>query len=214
MKTIFAIIAICFALITACMIYLIKSGTSIRSEGLIRPSVMTGDLRALTRSVLARLTPQFQNLEILVLDLDPSKPMGKSLLDALQSEHQILFRKKVNLILNATQSQTSEIANCDAPCWLVVPLGSAHQLSAGGFVNDRIKPLGRKYVTLSWIEFDRNLEVPPRCNDEKRVSFECIKPLSVHEAKRKMRDPNRNYFFMRKYLESDFFLFTEATVAN
>jgi hypothetical protein len=67
MKKITVILALSFILISACMIYLIRSGVSLRSASLISPSVMSPDRHSIAKGLVVRLFPDLQSARFIFM---------------------------------------------------------------------------------------------------------------------------------------------------
>lgn len=214
MKKIIALLTIAFLIITACIIYLITSGVSIRAATLIRPSAIGPQLQNIAKGITVRLAPELQNSQIVVWGLDLQNLENQEVLNSTQIEFERIYQKKVQIIADAHQKDLQELKACHEVCWLLVPPGQAHQLESNPLIESQIKSLQKTFFTLTLIPFQKVEEVPQNCIDQKRLSFECLKLVSVHEAQRKMKDPNQRYFFMKKYLDLDYFLFIQDPFAT
>lgn len=111
------------------------------------------------------------------------------------------------MLITSNEPLTSEIFNlCKSPCWIVMPPEKAHQLRANSFIEKYILPTQKPYRTMTWFDFHRGGLVPDACVQEKRLSFDCLKIVSTHEVEKKMKQPEARYFYLRKYLDQDYFL--------
>ena len=211
MKRLAFILAICFALISACIIYLLKSGISIRSAPLIRPSLMTGDLRHVARAVILRLSPELQNARYVLWGV-PSTSESQHLIELLRAEAEELHQKPVDLVATAEAMTTAELKRCKKPCWLLLPAESANELKLNSFIASKLpSEQGEKsnHINITLLPFTRGGEAPESCVAQKRLTLDCLKILAVHESQRKMRSAEL-HFFLRRYLDRDYFLFTES----
>jgi hypothetical protein len=59
------------------------------------------------------------------------------------------------------------------------------------------------------VPFYNNELVPDLCENQKRLTIDCLIPLSVRDVKKKIKDPTQLYFFLRKYNDRDYFLFVQ-----
>lgn len=209
MKRLTVLLILGFALIAACMIYLVKNGISLRSAPLISPSVMDDDMTNVGDALVSRLFPDLQTDHDMVLGLLPETDESRALLQKAAAAHERIFGRKPNLIADGERATDEELRTCEKSCWILVDRARANEMTPNDFIERRLKPLGRTYFTVTWVPFRPGAEVTTECLQEKRLTLDCIVPLSIHEARKKMRDPSKRYFFLRKYNESDHFLFTQ-----
>ncbi len=209
MKKIVALLGLAFLIISACLIYLVKSGVGLRSAPIIRPSILLEDGQNMSLGVVARLAPDFQTADYLLLGFLPETADSQKFLEMLKSEYEMLYKKSVQILPNAIEAKPEDIQACIAPCWLLLPNTMANELSNNEWIQKLIRPLNRNYFSITWIPFSTGGEVTDACVQQKRLTLDCLKMLSVHEAKRKMKETEKRYFFMRKYLDRDYFLFVE-----
>jgi hypothetical protein len=211
MKKIYLIFGIVFAIITACMIYLVKSGVGLRSAPLIRPTVMSPDHSNIAAHVVLRLFPELQEAHYIVWGVLPQTEDSQMLLTNFLKEYEKTFHMPARIILDAESVDTNEILNCAKPCWLLVNKDKANELSSNDFIEKKIQPLNQSYINITVVPFDNTEVVPEKCDSEKRVTADCITPLSVREVQKYLKKaPEQLHFFMRKYNEKDYFLFIQG----
>jgi len=209
LKKVSILVAIGFFVITAVMLYVLNMGVSIRSGAVIRPSLLQADAHKLTTAMLARLAPEFERVDYILLGLPDQNVLPKDFLLALKADFERLFGKNLNVIEDNGQTDLSQhLRECLKPCLLTTDFRKSHGLSTTNQQVSIIDHLGQNHVRLTILPFTRDSEVPPGCDDLKEITFECLTPLSVREVKRRFRKPER-YFFMRKYKLTDYFLFIE-----
>ena len=196
-----------FLVIIACMIYLVVRGVGLRSAPLIKPSVIEPNGANVASDVMLRLYPEFKNAHYVVWGVLPETPESTRLMSQMLSEYEKIHHAPAHMIVRALEAGEDELKACGEPCWLLLPTEKANELSPGSFAETKLKPLGRPYFSITWLEFSGDEVVPEHCEQEKRISFDCIKPLAVREVRRKLKDPSVSYFFMRKYNEIDNFVF-------
>jgi hypothetical protein len=90
-----------------------------------------------------------------------------------------------------------------------MPQDKANTLTPNAWIDEKIVPTQKNYLTLTVMPFNGDEMVSDFCDQQKRQTLECITPVSVREIHRKMKDPKQLYFFLRKYNERDFFLFVQ-----
>lgn len=209
MKNISILIAIAFLFISATVIYLIRTGVSVRTAPIIRPSPITRNGLNIAQGLVLRLAPEFLTSHYIIWGVLPQTEESENILKMIQDEYEKLHQKKVTVINDAHAASPEKIQNCRAPCWIFVPRDEANEMAPNEFFQKRIRSLGRPYTTISIIYFSKIPEISQVCLEQKRLSYNCLKELAIHEAKRKMKNEQERYFFMKKHLEKDFFLFIQ-----
>ncbi|HWU42805.1 MAG TPA: hypothetical protein VN132_05175, partial [Bdellovibrio sp.] len=93
-----------------------------------------------------------------------------------------------------------DLQNCPKLCWVPVSASEAQELEKNNYIESVIKPLRRSYFTLNMNEFtDYDKTIIAKCEQEKRLDFSCFQALSIMNAQKRMKDPNKRYFFMNRY---------------
>ena len=210
MKTIFAILTVCFTLITAMIIYITRAGVSIRTAPIIKPSAVSQDFHNVPFGIFLRLFPDFQQADYVIFGFPQNSPEAQTTLNLLKERYEKEFKTEVKILAEEEPKNLASVQNCLKPCWIFLPEAEANELSPNAWIQNNIHPTKRSYFTLTWIPFQRKVTVSELCEKEKRLDLECLKTVSVKEVERKMKDPNARYFFMRKYLDHDYFLFVES----
>lgn len=209
MKAIFSILAICFVLITATIVYVIRSGVSIRTAPIIKPSVISPDFRNVPQGIFLRLFPDFQQADFVLWGIPEDSAEAQNTLSQLQKKIETEMGISISILRKGPTTTQQDIKNCHHPCWVFLPEDSAHELTTNTWINENLRPSGSTYFTITWVQFNRTSTVPENCRTEKRLDLDCLKRVSVLEVSRKIKAPDRRYFFMRKYLDRDYFLFIE-----
>jgi len=210
MKKLGLLFGLSFVVIAACMIYLVKTGVSLRSAPMIKPMPLADDYGKLASNTLLRLYPDFHEAHYILIGLPETSPEAETFLALLKEDYRKTFGIEVNTLLSKEFDVPGSVESCPKPCWLVTTPNKANTLSANPLVETRIIPSGESFFTLSLMPFTKDEPISQECDQEQRVSFECIGPLSVREVARKLKNPEERYFFMRKYNEKDHFLFIES----
>lgn len=202
MKKIFLLFALCFSIIGGCMVYLMWSGISLRSATLIKPSVVDPGYKKVTEALVYIMFPAMQEMDYAIIGLPENREMGAEVLRSLNEAMTTLLKRPV--------MASYKTAECGPPCLLMLENQPAHQLEGNPWIDQNMKSAGKKFFTLTIIEFDNYDEaVIPECEKQKRLTFNCLKNLAIKEAQRKMKDPAQQYFFLKKYNHNDYFLFIE-----
>lgn len=203
MKKLIVVLIAAFSIITACLIYLIKEGISLRLGRVIEPTLISVGEAEMARSLVSRLTPILQHSKYIVFGIDKEDPQTQTLLEKLESEFKKDFKQSPQIV----SANSAFLAQCQAPCWIMTVPGESTHLQPSDLLG-KLEKLGTNYFTVSILRFDRDIEVPEHCEKEKRISIDCVTPLAVREARRKFKEDSP-YFFVRNYNEQDYFLFLE-----
>ncbi len=200
------ILTLAFILISACMIYLTRSGVSIRSAALIRPSIISAEGHNMANGLVIRMAQDFKNTHYVLWGI----ASDSNLFDQAQAEFEKLFPGlRITRLQLSQQTTPEEIRACPAPCWIVTEPTMAHELAGQTTLSHRNEIAEKSYFNLSVINFSKAEPVTAECDAQKRLDYDCLKTLSIREAQRKMKNPDAHYFFLRKYLDKDYFLFIQ-----
>ncbi|MGZ3772325.1 MAG: hypothetical protein ACXVCY_00530 [Pseudobdellovibrionaceae bacterium] len=209
MKIIVSILTVSFIFITVCIAYLVKSGISIRTAPIIKPSIISNDFENVPQGLFVRLFPDLQQADYILWGISQNSVEVQKTLTALKNQYEKEFKTPVRFIFDGLKASAQDIEKCSKPCWIYLPEDSAHELKPNTWIQKNIKPSNRNYFTISWVSFTRTIETPEYCLKEKRLDLECLKAISVQEFARKKMSPRDKYFFVKKYLDTDYFLFVE-----
>lgn len=212
MKTITTILTFGLIIITACIAYIIKTGISIRTAPIIKPSVISRNFENVPQGLFLRLFPDFQQAHYVIWGISQNSPEVQKTLAIIKDRYESEFKAPVQFIYDGLAAKSEEIEKCKKPCWIYLPENAANELKPNAWIEKNIKALGREYFTLSWIPFSKKGEVPGYCLKEKRLDLECLKAVSIQEVERKMSDSKARYFFVRKYMDRDYFVFIENLI--
>lgn len=181
-----------------------------RSAPIIRPSEISEDRYNIAHGIIYRLSPEFQDSHYVLWGFLPQSSESQRIFAHFRTEYERVFQHPVHLYENAETASLEDLLACEKPCWLLLPQEKAHELTKNNFITEKIQPLGRPFISVTWLPFSKLEEVPEYCVREKRLTLECLKVLGIHESQRKMK-PGHQYFFLKKYNERDFFLFFQET---
>lgn len=209
MKKVTYAVLFAFIIISICMFYLIRNGISLRTSPVIQPSEISLDEKNIATGVVQRLFQQFQDAHYILWGVLPKNEKTQKVIELIQEEYKKVFKQSVNLIEDAEQSTLNNIHTCQKPCWIFMSEVKAHQLGNNDFIQKNILSSQKHFFTLTILSFKRDLVVEEECNIQKRLGLACLISVSVREVHRKIKDPNKRYFFLRGYNDSDFFLFIE-----
>lgn len=198
MKFVFSLLAVAVLISSGVMVYLVKKGAALRPAGVIAPTEIGTKPELIGHAVALRLFPEFQMAKNVIwyLDID-EEPMT-------HIPESTLFNYQTNpkpILLDLRQAPQ---ATCSENCWYVqmanTPLPEA--------LLQKIKTEPSVEIFVQY--FERDEQVSEVCENEKMLEFKCVRPVSVREVRRKLKTP-APYFFMRRYLDSQFYLFIEKS---
>lgn len=196
MKTVLAILGAAILVSSGVMVYLVKKGAALRPAGVIAPSEIGTKADLIAQAVGLRLFPDFQTAKNVVWYLDVADEPYVNLAESTLANYQTNFKPELYDLRKNPQ------ASCVENCWYVqtanVPLP----------VNLLQKIKTEPSVEIFVQYFDRDEAVPEVCENEKTLEVKCVRPVSVREVRKKLKTP-APYFFMRRYLDSQFYLFIE-----
>ncbi len=212
MKKIITLLSLAFVFISACLVYLIIHGVSLRTAPLIKPSTFI-TMEEVAEKLVLRLFPDFQSSDYVLWGVLPLNAESQQLLESMQKDYEKVFHRKVSLLRNAREASPEDLRKCGAPCWLLLPREEANELKSPNFFESKILPLNRPSFNVTWMNFSPTEQPSQTCLEEKRLDLECVEKLSVRDTQKKMQGPGR-FFFLRKYNERDFFIFIQEMFAT
>lgn len=205
-KKLIVLLSICGVLISACMVFLVVRGVSLRTAPLIRPSVISGDDHVIARAVASRLFAEWQSNDLILVGTPLPSEWSERIATLMKDEIRVVSKKALS------EPPPGSAPNlCTDLCWLTVPSEQALDLAPGEFIKTAVQTDGRPFITLHFIEFSGyEHDIVDECEREQRLDFRCLRTLAIKESRRKMKDPTKRYFFMRKYNHRDYFLFLQT----
>lgn len=209
MKLIYGLFASASLVITICLFIILKNGASIRAAPLIRPTALGPNIEKLSEHLSLRLFPDLQSSHYWIWGVDPSNSEATQTIELMISNYQKQFNQTVNRLKLTDNMTPEDIFRCEKPCWIFTTPEKSNELRENNFIRTQIASTQREYRTITWMDFERIQSVPQHCVDEKLLSLECMKIVSVHDAEKKMKDTNQRYFFLKKYLDHDLFIFVQ-----
>ncbi|AZZ37032.1 hypothetical protein CIK05_09585 [Bdellovibrio sp. qaytius] len=198
MKIVVSILAAAILISSGVMFYLVKNGAALRPAGVIAASEIGSKPELIGQSIANRLFPEFQTSKNVIWYLDNNDEalnhIPLSTLNNLQSNNKPEFY----------DLHQSPQTNCTEHCWYVqtvnTPLPEA--------IAQKIKTEPSVEIFVEY--FDRDEAVSDICENEKILELKCIRPVSVREIRKKLKS-SAPYFFMQRYMESQFYLFIEKS---
>ncbi len=196
---------------SAVLIMLTRDGIAIRSAPIIAPSPQGVDYKNVAKSIVNRLFPDFQMSNYVVIGSPADLKMGPQIINDLKINFEEQIQKKVTLLADDGYLTPETIAKCPQPCWILTSEIHANELSGLNIlpqILDKMENTNHFHITL--IPFSSVPTPSEACIAEKRLSLQCLIPLSIHEVSKKFKDSAISYFFMRKYQDRDYFLFLQT----
>lgn len=198
MKIVFSLLAAALLMSSGIMFFLVKKGAALRPAGVIAPTEIDTKSELIGKSIALRLFPDFQTAKNVIWYMGIDDELYAKIPESALSHYQTNSKPSFfDLRLN-TQ------ANCTENCWYVNSLNTP--LPEALLLKIKTEPRVEIYVQY----FERDEEVPELCESEKILELKCIRPVSVREVRKKLKTPAA-YFFMRRYLDSQFYLFIEKS---
>lgn len=188
-----------------------RDGASIRSAPIIGPSPQGEEYKNVGPAVVTRLFPDFQMSHYVVIGSPKSLTAGPQIINDIKIAYEKQFQKNVNLIADNEDLSEKALEECSSPCWILTTESQANELVADNKIIqalNKMKNINHFHLTL--IPFSSVPEPSQECVSELRLSLKCLIPLSIHEVRKKFKDPAVSYFFMRKYQDRDYFLFIQT----
>lgn len=211
MKIFLVIFGIFCVVASAILVKLTHDGVSIRSAPIISPSPQGAELKNVAPSVMNRLFPDFQMSSYVVIGLPADLKAGPQIVSDLKLDYEKQFNRVVNLLSDDGELTREKISQCQMPCWILTSETKANELTEENKIPKTLDQMGGpKHFHLTLIPFQDVPEPSQDCIAEKRLSLKCLIPLSIHEVRKKFKDPSIAYFFMRKYQDRDYFLFIQT----
>jgi len=198
MKKVSILLGVALLMITAILIFLLKSGGALKPAGVIKPAEIGSDPGLIGRAIALRLFPEFHAAQNVIWYLEaPEEILAK-----IPEIAHLNYQNPQKPALHDLRQDQQNI--CVGNCWYIRQAGSTLP-----------ETLLQKMKTEKSLEihiqyFDRNEPVPDTCEKEKILEPKCIKPISVREIRRKLKT-EAPHFFMQRYQSSQFYLFIEKS---
>ena len=149
MKKMVAIFILVFIVISACMLYLLRSGVGLRSAPLIKPTIIDTDNRKVAAHTVKRLFPEMQQAHYILWGVQPETEDSQLLLTYFLDEYQKTFHTPARILKNAETLSLQEISQCEKPCWLLISKNLANELTPNTFIEEKIAPLKKEFIKAS-----------------------------------------------------------------
>ncbi|MES2801214.1 MAG: hypothetical protein V4654_01875 [Bdellovibrionota bacterium] len=198
MKIVFSLIAAALLISSGVMFFLVKKGAALRPAGVIAPAEIGTKPELIGQSIALRLFPEFQKAKNVIWYLDVAEEPYTRIPESTLSNYQTNLKPTLYDL-----RKVSEIT-CVENCWYVQAVNTA--LPEALLQKIKTEPSVEVYIQY----FERDEEVSKLCENEKILEFKCVRPISVREVRKKIKTA-APYFFMRRYLDSQFYLFIEKS---
>jgi len=198
MKIILSLLAAALLISSGVMFFLVKKGVALRPAGVIAPTEIGINSELIGKSIALRLFPDFQTAKNVIWHMDIEAEPYTHIPETVLSHYQTNNKPSFYDLRKAPPS------HCSENCWYVHALSTP--LPEALLQKMKTEPSVEIYVQY----FERGEEVPELCESEKILEFKCVRPVSVREVRKKIKTPVP-YFFMRRYLDSQFYLFIEKS---
>ena len=186
------------------MVAIVKRGVTLKLQPLIKPTKLEVNLEPMARHLFLRLFPDFQQAEYVVWNFEGETEETELFYSQISNRFESEMKK-----INFLNPNSSLLEECIAPCWTAVT--SASQLTE---MKNQLEGTGKKWIVIHWKTYHAVEEVSEVCLNQKVLSEECIGPVAVNDVKKRLKDPNARYFFLKKYLDRDFYLFVKSSAVE
>lgn len=200
-KKIYWIFGIVFLVISSAMITIIKRGVTLRLQPLIKPTQLENNLEPMARHLFLRMFPDFQQADYVIWNFEGASKETELFFSQITNRFESEI-KKVNFL----SPNHALLGECPAPCWATST--SVSQLSD---LKKQLVGLNKKWIVIHWKNYNAVEVVSDVCLNQKILSEECIIPVAVNDVKKRLKDPSVRYFFLKKYLDRDFYLFIKSS---
>jgi hypothetical protein len=205
MKWMVAGFTLCSLIIAAVIFNLVTNGVALRSAGVIKPTLIGSDDRHIAKSLALRLFPDFQTYKNVVWVPEPG--LENRVDELLSLTRMKLKEEQTNLFpefIKASDVESKEpVPSSETYFWWQFPANWEPKLKSFKQI------LGyENFVVIFISTFERNHNVPTKCEDIKILTHECLRDAAVREVRKKLKS-SEPYFFMRRYQANEFYLFIE-----
>jgi hypothetical protein len=198
-KKIRVLLIVMILIITGCMLYLLSRGISLRTATLIKPSEMNS-LKQVAQALTVRLYPELQSKSWLIYKASPESSRARELLV------NFLVDIKTTPLTNYEIKTSAE--DCMSHCLFINETEQSNEIYKKAFA-EKLTMERSQIFRLNVIEFDRTENFIEECDSMQRLDEKCIRSLAIRDSLRKMKDPTKKYFFLKKYNHNDYYIFLE-----
>ncbi len=196
MKTVSILLGAALIIITGILLTLLKSGGALKPAGVIGATEMGSDQNRIPKALALRLFPEFHRSKNVIWYFDSNNGFHSGIPVNTYQE----FQSPEKPVLVDLRENNPKV--CDEGCWYFQDISTPLSES----IQEKIQ--AEPSIEIFIDTFRRDAPVPQHCETEKILDNECVKHISVREIHRKLKSEEL-HFFMRRYLDSRFFLFIE-----
>ncbi len=190
--------------IAGVMISLVTRGISLRVATLIKPSEFYSS-KQVAVALVARLFPELQSKKWLVYSIKENSDTNQS-----ATAREIL----VELLKETQKSPVGEYQvrvgeeECEKHCVFLDETAQTEKIYKEFFAK-QLAEENSNVFRLSVSQFSPNEPYPKECESMQRLDEKCIRAISIRDSLRKMKDPAKKYFFLKKYNHNQYYLYIQ-----
>jgi hypothetical protein len=183
---------------------LVTRGISLRVATLIKPSELYSSQQVAV-ALASRLFPELQSKKWLIYSIKENSGTNHS-----STAREIL----VELLKETKKSPVGEYLvrvaeeECEGHCLFLDETSQTGKLY-NEFFAKRLEEEKSDVFRLSVSQFSPNEPFPKECESMQRLDEKCIRAISIRDSLRKMKDPSKKYFFLKKYNHNQYYLFLQ-----
>lgn len=186
-------------MIAGFMMSLLNTGISLRVATLIKPSEISST-KQVAQALVIRLFPELQTKKWLIYSFENDSTRARELLVDMLAEV-----KKTPVGEYQVRVASEE---CSLHCLFLDETPQSHE-AVKKFFSTKIDEEGSDVFILKVSEFSSEESFIEECESMQRLDEKCIRSISIRDARRKMKNPEQKYFFLKKYNHNQYYLFLQ-----
>lgn len=190
--------------IAGVMSSLVNRGISLRVATLIKPSEFYST-KQVAAALAARLFPELQSKKWLIYSIKENSENNQSTI--AREVFVELLKETQNSPVGEYKVRVAE-EECDKHCVFLDETLQTEKIFNELFAK-RLDEEKSDVFRLSVSQFSPNEEFPAECENMQRLNEKCIRAISIRDSLRKMKDPSKKYFFLKKYNHNQYYLFIQ-----
>jgi hypothetical protein len=181
---------------------LVTRGISLRVATLIKPSELYSS-QQVAMALASRLFPELQSKKWLIYSIkeDPAADNSAFAREILVQ----LLKETQKSPVGEYQVRVAE-EECEGHCVFLDETLQTEKIY-NEFFAKRLEEEKSDVFRLSVNQFSPNEPFPQECESMQRLNEKCIRAISIRDSLRKMKDPSKKYFFLKKYNHNQYYLF-------
>lgn len=184
-------------MIAGFMMSLLNSGISLRVATLIKPSEISST-KQVAQALAIRLFPELQTKKWLIYSFENESPRAKELL--------VEFLAEVKKTPAGEYQVRVAGEECEKHCLFLDETPQNHETVQQIF-SVKLEAEQSDVFRLKVGEFDLQEPFLQECDSMQRLDEQCIRAISIRDSRRKMKNPDQKYFFLKKYNHNQYYLF-------